>query len=555
MNRHRGISTCIILLLSAAVSILFPQWYPVRAASPAYPLKRAADPAARYLVDQDNRPVFINADTAWSLMGQVSQEDADYYLKDAAAKGFNTVIATQVESYYADNAPKNYYNVNPYLTYQNGVPLFNTPNEAYFAHADWVINKAAEYGIQIILAPNYLGCCSDGYYDELNNSVNTESAAAQYGTFIGNRYKSFPNLIFVWGDDLNPGSVRSKINAMASAVKAADPNHLQTYHGGPEYSSLDDWSLDSSRSNYASWLSLNATYTYSAVIDKLQQDYRRSPFLPFLMFETQYEVQGAGLDGDTNLSLRVRKEAYVAILAGAAGNAYGNEPIWEMNGREHRNPIQPGQCPVLSAYNTNPYWKCHLNDPGRRSMQQFRALFESRDWTKLVPDSTNIVSPHSSGQDYVGAARTADGNTIIAYMPSKRTLTVDLTKITGTQVKAWWFNPNPDSPGTSLIGTYPTTGPQSFTPASNGDWVLVIDNAALNLTAPGSNPSTTVSPTPTGTGKSGDGNGDNRVDGADYVIWLNHYGSAVNGAANGDYDGNGRVDGKDYVVWLENFGR
>src|SRR3989338_748970 len=52
----------------------------------------------------------------------------------------------------------------------------------------------------------------------------------------------------------------------------------------------------------------------------------------------------------------------------------------------------------------------------------------------------------------------------------------------------------------------------------------------------------------------GDANGDGKVDGPDYVIWLNHYNQSATGAANGDFDGNGFVDGQDYVIWLNNYG-
>lgn len=61
---------------------------------------------------------------------------------------------------------------------------------------------------------------------------------------------------------------------------------------------------------------------------------------------------------------------------------------------------------------------------------------------------------------------------------------------------------------------------------------------------------------PTLPSKNGDANGDGRVDGIDYVIWLNHYGQNVSGGVSqGDFDRNGKVDGIDYVVWLNNFGK
>ena len=61
-------------------------------------------------------------------------------------------------------------------------------------------------------------------------------------------------------------------------------------------------------------------------------------------------------------------------------------------------------------------------------------------------------------------------------------------------------------------------------------------------------------PTPTPTPKPGDANGDGKVDGLDYIIWLNHYNQTTsNGPSDGDFNGDGKVDGLDYVIWLNNY--
>ena len=52
----------------------------------------------------------------------------------------------------------------------------------------------------------------------------------------------------------------------------------------------------------------------------------------------------------------------------------------------------------------------------------------------------------------------------------------------------------------------------------------------------------------------GDANGDGRVDGADYIIWLNHFNQNTStGFRDGDFDNSGRVDGADYVIWVNNY--
>jgi hypothetical protein len=68
-------------------------------------------------------------------------------------------------------------------------------------------------------------------------------------------------------------------------------------------------------------------------------------------------------------------------------------------------------------------------------------------------------------------------------MPTSRTVTVDMSKVSGTQAKAWWYNPSNGQ--TTLIGTFATTGARDFTTPGNSDWLLVIDDASQNLAAPG----------------------------------------------------------------------
>jgi hypothetical protein len=54
----------------------------------------------------------------------------------------------------------------------------------------------------------------------------------------------------------------------------------------------------------------------------------------------------------------------------------------------------------------------------------------------------------------------------------------------------------------------------------------------------------------------GDANGDRKVDGIDFVVWLNHYNqTTTNGASFGDFNANGKVDGVDFVIWLNNYGK
>ena len=68
-----------------------------------------------------------------------------------------------------------------------------------------------------------------------------------------------------------------------------------------------------------------------------------------------------------------------------------------------------------------------------------------------------------------------DGSFALSYLPTKRTLTIDLSKISGTKVNASWFNPRPGE--TVPTGSITEKKRHDFEPPADGDWVLVLDNA------------------------------------------------------------------------------
>ena len=104
-----------------------------------------------------------------------------------------------------------------------------------------------------------------------------------------------------------------------------------------------------------------------------------------------------------------------------------------------------------------------------------------------MPDQKHEVVVDGLGEfrglDYLSAARTEDGATVMAYLPTARPFTVDMTKIAGKTAKAWWFNPRTGK--SDAAGEFPTTGKKQFTPPGEGDWVLVLDDASRKAAAPG----------------------------------------------------------------------
>ena len=412
----------------------------------AYPLKVSTN--HRYLVDQNDTPFLLHGDTAWSIISALNEAEVERYLQNRAEKGFNALIINLVEHHF--NGPLTRKGDHPFTD-----PLdLSTPNERYFEYADWVLQKTAEYGFVVLLAPMYLGyknpADTDGWVHEARSSGSNR--CYRYGRFLGERYASFKNIIWMMGGDRNPDGVQDEVNSLMVGIKHTDKHSLFTAHQHPDDSMPG-------RYGWGGWLDLNGTYSYQILQKKLLVDYNYKPVMPFILMETTYE-------GEHNASaVQIRRQAYWANLSGATGQFLGNRPIWLFD----------------------PGWEEAIDAQGSRDMVHVKTLFESRPWYTLVPDQVHKIVTGGlgefNGMDYLTAAATSDGGTLIAYMPTARTITVDLTKLSGSNISGWWFNPRTGE--AEAAGNFPTSAPVHLTPPAEGDWAIVLDDAALDLSAPG----------------------------------------------------------------------
>lgn len=424
------------------------------AATPAYPLKLG--PTARYLVDQNDRPFLIQGDSPWSLLVQPTREEVEQYLSNRRHKGFNSIIVSLIEHFFCDDPPNNRYGDAPFTEAGN----YATPNEAYFAHVDWVLKKAAEYGIQVLLVPSYLGSGggSEGWYSEMQ--VNGVTKLRQYGRYLGQRYKDFDNLIWLNGGDYNP-PVNDYVDAIADGIRDFDTRHLQSAHGGAETTALDCHPTEA-------WLAINDSYTYENILGMAQANYAHAPTIPFYLIESKYEG-----DRFNASNQEIRRQAYWSVFSGACGQFMGNHPLYEFSAG----------------------WQPAMDGVASRDMANFRRLLDSRSWWLFVPDVNPAIvlagggDPASSdpAQSYVTAASMPDGSSLWAYVPTGRTLTLDLSQVSGATAQTWWYNPRTGV--ATAIGQFDTGGYQDFTtPTNEGDlldWILVADDASRNLPPPG----------------------------------------------------------------------
>jgi hypothetical protein len=170
----------------------------------------------------------------------------------------------------------------------------------------------------------------------------------------------------------------------------------------------------------------------------------------------------------TASEVQLRRQAYWSVLRGGFGHVFGCTPIW---------PFEAG-------------WEAALDLPGSRGMSHFAEAFRGRRWWDLVPEPGVGVSygaswqgqrilieglGESRGLDFCTAARTPAGDLAMAYLPTPRRLTLDLSLVAGQRARLAWFDP--------IRGGWTDGGERSAAagvevdPPGAQDWLLAIEPA------------------------------------------------------------------------------
>jgi hypothetical protein len=436
----------------------------------------------RFLVKEDGSPFFYLGDTAWELFHRLNREEATRYLQNRANKGFTVIQAVAIAELEGHNNTNAYGDL-PLVDFDPNQPAVKDgPNNDYWDHVDYIVNQAESLGLYLGFLPTW----GRYWHDKVKDGkpiFNVENAAA-YGEWLGKRYRDKP-IIWILGGDRPPENDEQKavIRAMAAGLRRGDGGtHLITLHP-PGANGSSSWFHDDD------WLDFNMRQNghqaeFTGRYDQTRADYDRSPVKPVLDGEPIYEDHPVSFNAKNfghSLAADVRRPLYWDLFCGACGHTYGHHSVWQM--------WQPNRPPI-----NNPLmpWYEAIDQPGAGQMQYGRKLIESRPILTRIPDDSVIVTDRVStsvpgaGRYRFVATRDSSGSYAMVYAPVGRKFKVHMDKITGPQVKAWWFNPrNGDA---KELGEFANSGEREFTPPELGetlDWILVLDDAAKRYPPPG----------------------------------------------------------------------
>jgi hypothetical protein len=432
--------------------------------SNAFPVSVATD--QRSLLDADGRPWLMVGDAGWSSLVMLDAPAQDEYFDGLAAHHFNTVLVNVIENTYSDHPPFDASGRPPFV----GEMYRSAPDEAYWAGFDRYVAAAAERGITLLAAPTYVGSSDDGELENIAAASVEEMAG--FGSFLGERYGAAPNIIWVIGGDRTELSdeLFQRLDAFAGGIRATS-SQLMTAHTNAFVTAADVFGC-------FGWLQLNTVYnTAGSPVPATLTAIEQTPTRPTFSMEGIYEQEREDPQPPGNMLLRY--QAYGAVLSGAFGHVFGNNPRWHF-----------GSTATLYPYEGT--WQQSLDDDGgpldlgTRHMAVFAEVIGDIPWWTLRPDGGMLVTD-GRGSNHRQAAAAMDTGTgwAAVYTVSTDRIMLDLSVLAGAGAEVVVRRLDPASGAVTDLGVMTTSAAAELSypgENSNGDddWLYLLSPSSLD---------------------------------------------------------------------------
>ncbi len=433
-----------------------------------------------FLQHENGKPFFWQADIAWLLLQRMSREEMKQYFENRKAKGFNVVQCAFLQ-FYTDS---NFYGDSAYLNHDVTQPNLTPGNNAadkteydFWDHADYAVQLAAANGIYLAIVPVW------GQLVKRDTGFTT-AKAGQFATYLASRYNNKPNIIWLNGGAIQ-GDVKPAVwEAIGNAIHKTAPNHLITFHPfGRTQSST--WFHTAGWLQFNMYVSGHRNYAQDTAGKKYGEDNWRyvlddlakTPVKPTIDGESSFENTPQGLHDHSKPYWNagdIRRYAYWSVFAGAAGHTYGQNAVRQVYKKGVNKPESGATLSFAEA----------LNDTGSFQMQYVKKLVLSRPYFERVNDQTCVID---NGEQYHRVLVCRGNSYLFAYTYTGRPFTLKMGIVSGSKLKAWWYNPKTGVAANA--GIYNNNGTVLFDPpgeqANGNDWVLVLDDTAKKYSTPG----------------------------------------------------------------------
>lgn len=408
----------------------------------------------RYFIKDSGEPFIWIADTAWTLPQRMKWDDVEYYMKKRKSQGF-TVLQIVALDPERDVEMRNPAGEKALI----GGDL-SRPNEMYFRYLDWIIDKAEEYGLYILLLPVWGQLVvgedwSGGIYEK----TVTEENAFEYGCWIGKRYAKKNHILWCLGGDRQPihrqksdyrkvwrllaeGLVKgvtgqtAKYNEKHPAWKEL----LITYHAcyeqeTGECSTFSYWNDEEAWIRFIMLQSGHGTTVKN--YELVKKEYERENTMPVWDGEPGYEAMPTCWPITDESSFHdasvVRKRAYWSLLAGAFGYTYGHCNVWCTISEKEKNIISKTD------------WFEAMSSTASGQIIYLHSAMEALELYRCSPCQEILLEQSEREEpidEHIQAAVVCGGTALCIYFPSGGKETLDIQMFDGEKQEfyGWWYN-------------------------------------------------------------------------------------------------------------------
>lgn len=356
----------------------------------------------RFFRHADGTPFFWLADTAWN--GVIRGDDVNWtrYLKHRADQRFNAIqfVASHWRGDALDPAGE------AACTETSPIQV----NPAFFQRLDHRVQMINEAGL--IAAPVALWAL----LKTDPGSALVPADAARLAAYIVARYDAYQTVWLLGGDGNYHESGIDRWKQIGREAFKYGHNRLATLHPCGL-----SWPAEEFRDEpWYQFIGYQSGHIDRAEDLQFMMDgppstrWNMDPPLPVLNLEPNYEGATGYHHKTVFTDYHVRRGLYWSLLLSpTAGVTYGHDFIWNWN-------LEPG--PSEGHNNTHrdivPPWHTALETPGIRSTTLVRELFESLDWTSLLPAPSLLRNQPGARkvEAFIAVSQAANG-TIVAYTP------------------------------------------------------------------------------------------------------------------------------------------
>src|SRR5262245_22503502 len=405
-----------------------------------------------HFVDQRGNPRLFVGEDLWALVVNGGKHTTytnawNNYFTSRQAQGYNAV-----EVLWCSNAMNN----NDF-TFEDGrdwdgtYPFSpnqdpsGTPNSTFWGRRDEFFTMAASYGFTVVM--NITTKSIEANLPQQFQRSWTNQQWTDFGTFIGNRYKNQPNIMWIMGDDYF-GSFDSQFDIFQIALRAAGDGHLISIQNYQETTSRQDiFTLTKPANSWDKRAQYEWCYSYNVTYDVIERAHLYTPIAaddvqsicPPIWGDGFYLASGVGA-GQTDQRLE-RQMVWWALSSGAAGVSTGDNEIypWASTsaGLVTSKSIYSGVMPaIIGAFSSLVGWQSLVPDTSSVLVTAGRGTHAS-----AIESGGAGTGYTANTDDYVTASRTPDtgsGSSLaVIYCGKAFNIAIDQSKMTAGYTVTW----------------------------------------------------------------------------------------------------------------------